>query len=83
MAGLTWNSRIARLNWALKELMYYKNPGFERTIGAVKCIESFQRYCENHPEECSKEEADKIIEDLKLEIGAQPIPTRPVRLRKK
>jgi hypothetical protein len=81
MAGLNWASRIKRLNWALRELMVYKNPSFERTVGAVKCIESFENYVKNHSEVCSKEEAEKIIEDLKLEIQATPIPTRSVRRR--
>jgi hypothetical protein len=83
MAGLTWHSRIVRLNWALKELMVYKDPKEERAISAARCLDSFCKYVENHPEKCSKEELEKLISDAKLEIGAQPYKPRPVRRRRK
>jgi hypothetical protein len=64
MAGLNWTSRIARLNWALKEWMVYKNRGFERTIGAVKCLESFKNYVRDHPG-CEKNIPEETLAELR------------------
>jgi hypothetical protein len=69
MAGLTWHSRIARLNWALRELTEFKNPSFERTIGAAKCLESFNNYVRDHPG-CEKNIPEDTLAELQRAIDS-------------